>query len=281
MSVLDLIEKVGEKESALTKTDFISPVFNNTRVATTVMGMVYTFSIPKVDPGWYRIRARNIKTARINGEASLGEIESYLKRLRPLRATLAFKQDGCYQAVVDKGDRELSGRVIPVLLFSDSANDFDRVICRSDGVNIWFESVEVSNDPAKGEYLRKSLDKFTDPKKIAFSGLLFDEKAAYALRYKIDEKTRVDVKQQRLQRDVEHAGGKFVKFDERSDFYSVTYTVDGEKYTSYISKDPSHRVVTAGVCLQGGDNAFDLTSLITVLREGQHEGLIHRYDNTI
>lgn len=279
-SILDLISKVGAQEKALTSTEFISPVFFNTKVATRVSGMVYTFEIPKTKPGWYCFHPIDHKRAEIKGEAGLDQVEQYQKRLPKVRATVSLKKGRAYMAVVEKNSKEFLGRGIYVLLPDDSVSDFDRVIVRYDGCNLWYESPDTANDPSKSEYLRESLSKLVPAEKLYFSGLLFDEKAAYAFRTNMDKEYVEEVKKDSIQKDVEHAGGKLVKYSEKSDHYSVTFSVDGHKYTSYISKDPSHQVITAGICLAGTDKRFDLRSLITVMREGQHEGLIHRFDNT-
>ena len=44
----------------------------------------------------------------------------------------------------------------------------------------------------------------------------------------------------------------------------------------YIGKDDNHKVITAGICLNEGDQNFNLKALISVMREGQNRGLIHR-----
>ena len=61
MNVLDLISKIGEKETQTLKKVFISPVFSNTVVATHIDGMVYSFTIPKVAGGWYQIQPADTK----------------------------------------------------------------------------------------------------------------------------------------------------------------------------------------------------------------------------
>jgi hypothetical protein len=190
-----------------------------------------------------------------------------------------LRKDNVYLAQVQKNNNlgmPLES-LVPVYLFRDEALDFDKVLCRFDGANLWYEGTDPSNDPSKGEYLRETMRKMVQPNRLMYSGLTFEEKAAYSIRFNLDKKFREGFKEEALKRDVEHAGGRFIKFLERTDNYAVTYEVDGDEYTSSISKNEGHRVLTAGICLSGGDREFDLASLITVLREGKHEGLIHRY----
>jgi len=74
----------------------------------------------------------------------------------------------------------------------------------------------------------------------------------------------------RLQDALEHAGAELNEFTERGDVYAVTYTVDGERHTSVVDRR-SLTVVTAGICLSGQDEKFDLASLVGVLRERDHD----------
>jgi len=283
MNALDLIKKVGEKENSITLMEFVSPIFHNTRVATRVCGIVYYFDVPSVKPGWYTIRPKNNRAAVIVGEATLPDIDKYLRNLDRVRVTLAMKDKDVYYGVPGKiwdTKGAVKGKPVPVFLFDDSVQDFDRVICCTDSMNFWYQGPDPSNNPAKAEYLRTSMQKLVEPDKIKFTDLLFDEKAAYAFRLSIDKKLKEELKKKGVQADIEHAGGKFLRSVERSDHISVTYMVDGDKYTSYVSKDPTHKIITAGVCLAGTDNLFDLKSLVTVLREGQRRDLIHRTNNT-
>jgi hypothetical protein len=89
-----------------------------------------------------------------------------------------------------------------------------------------------------------------------------------------------------LQEDVEFAGGKFIRFEEKSDHFAVTYTVEGQQFTSRITKDPRRMVISAGLCLAGDDQKFDLKSLVSVIREAQEKRIVHvgdfapnRHDN--
>lgn len=277
-SILDLISRIGEKEASIQSKEFISPIFTNTTVATRIEGLVYSFSIPRVKEGWYRIKPRDVKSARIVGPADLGDIEQYLKRLDKIRLTLVLKKDGVYLGIPDKTNKYgfMPGELLSIYLCDDSPMDFDRVVGRYDGVNIWFEGIDQSNDPAKAEYLRGAMLKLEHPEKIKFSGLNVEEKFAYTLRMTFDKKFVEDRKKKDLQEDVGFAGGEFVDFVERKDHYSVTYMVDGRRYTSHVSKEPRRMVISAGLCLSGGDKQFDLKSLISVIREGQERDLINQ-----
>jgi len=277
--VLNLIDELGEAEDSLTEREFVSPIFFNTQVATRVMGMVYTFEVPKRKPGWYRFRPVNTKRAQIIGEADFMQVEEYLKCLPKIRIVVAQKVKDVFQGLPLKNNKfGLSNTsYLPVLLTEDAVMEFDQVVCRFDGANVWYEGPDMGYDSSRGEYLRTNFEKLTEPKILRYPGLTFEEKAAYNLRVALDKKFKEDRKKMTIQSDVEHAGGVFKSFRERKDNYTVSYEVDGHRYDSIIAKDNARTVITAGVCLSGGDRAFDLKSLITVLREGQQEGLIYRY----
>jgi hypothetical protein len=279
MNVLDMISKIGKKETQLLKKVFISPIFSNTIVATRVDGIVYSFSIPKIAGGWYQIKPDNVKSAKIIGTAEMSERDYYLRCLDRVRLVLVMKKDGVYHGVPDKANKFgfQVDDLLPVFLHDDTTMDFDRVIARFDGANLWFEAVDQVNDPAKADYLRNCMQKILEPQELKFSGLTLEERVAYTLRLTVDKRLIVDKKKDGLKKAVEFAGGSFVNFVERGDHYSVTYLVGGEEYTSYVAKDPAHSVISAGLCLQGNDRKFDLKSLVTVIREGQEEGLIHHY----
>lgn len=280
--ILDTIRNLGEKEEALIGGEFISPIFRNTKVITLIKGLVHRLNIPKTKPGWYSIRPTSIDKAEISGEADLMQIEQYLKRFPKVRIILIQKQNGYYLGLPLKNNNQGLNykNTIPVYLVGDNTASFETIICGFDGINLWFKDTDPSSDLIKSEYLREQFKKGMEPEKIRFKGLSIEEKIAYSLRFSLDKNHRELLKHRNIKQDVEFAGGQFVKYEERQDHYSVTYEIDGEEYTSYISKDPTHQVLTAGICLEGGDKDFDLTSLITVIREGQRRNLIHRFHNT-
>jgi hypothetical protein len=278
-NVLDIISKLGETENSLTKREFVSPVYKNRCVITKIDKISYPFSIPETKPGWYKFRPVDRKKARVLGPCSYQDTEAYLNFLQKVRMILVQRDGDVFYGVPFKTNHQgLDIKVIyPIyLVLDDMAQDFDEVICRFDGANLWYQSVDTNNDQAKVDYLRESLKALVLPKKIVYSGLRFEDKMAYAIRCEIDKKLQEKTKEYRLKHAVEHAGGIFKSFTEKGDHFDVSYEVDGEKYTSTIAKNENLQVLTAGICLQSGDKKFDLTSLISVIREGQHRDLIHR-----
>jgi hypothetical protein len=177
--VLDLISRIGIQESSLTGKTFVSPNFNNDTVATRVEGIVYTFSVPKKE-GWFKFQPLNSKKARVVGPAEMDEIEAYIKQLGKVRIVLVMKQQGLYMGIPDKTNNFDLGfnNLMPVYLCGDYPSDFDRVIARYDGANLWYERMDTGNDPAKGDYLRECMAKVVMPKDIKFSGLTLEEKHA-------------------------------------------------------------------------------------------------------
>jgi hypothetical protein len=250
--ILDLIRQVGKIENSITERTFISPIFYNEFVATRIQGIVYKFKLQHVPiPGWYNFRPIDKKTAKKVKDVDLNDIDSYLKQLLKIRLVLIMKKNDVYFAIPDKSNSlGLSvNQPIPVYLSMDSVLDFDRVIARYDGSNFWYHHIDTSNEPSKSLYLREQLLKLTDPQKIGYSGLSFEEKIAYTLRFSLDKRLIVDRKKESLKQDVTHAGGSFINFVEKSDHYCVTYIVDGQQYTSNVAKDEKHSVLTAGICL--------------------------------
>lgn len=274
--IFDLIDKLGKQERSITETEIVSPVFNSRKIAVQIERLTYYLSIPEALPGWYKFKPINNKKAKLIGPADIDEKSAYLKFLQKIRLIPVFKENNIYYGIALKSNpiKVNVSELWPIYLPDDSAVDFNRCICRFDGANLWYDSPDPSEDPIKVDYLTQALKSFTEI--IQFKGLALEDKVAYGLRYKIEAGKRIETKTERLKKDVGFAGGSYIDSKEKSDHYTVTYAVDGHRYTSIISKDPRHQVLSAGICLSGGDREFDLKSLISVIREGQEKNLIHR-----
>lgn len=278
-NILNLISSLGEAEASIDKIEIISPIYDQTIIQTRVKGLVCKFSIPKTKPGWYRFKPKNMEKATVYSEAGLEDIERYLKALPRVRMVALFKSDDIYYGVPCSNNFGFDIKsILPIYLASDAVLDFDVVFCRYDGQSFWYETNDLKNDFSKSDYLRESFRKLTLVKRIQYPGLMFEEKAAYAFKFEMDKEILEKMKKKDLEDAVSHGGGKMVGYHEYKDHFKVTFKVDDEEYTSTISKDSSHEVLSSGICLSGEDKKFDLKSLVSVFREKQR-GSSRDYDD--
>lgn len=284
--ILSLIDEIGKQEETITEKIIVSPVYYNKSIVIHIHGIVHRLKIPKTKPGWYTFKAINNKQAEVVAPAELDQIQSYLKYLPKIRLIIVDKRKDSYLGVPLKGNQlglDISN-LYPIFLCDDTVTNFSKCLCRYDGANIWFETLDISADLSIGDYLKESLSIFKDPSKIKISGLTLEEKIAYNIKFKIEqnikeqrEKLLEEKRKSKVQRDIEYAGGTFVQSDEKSDHLYVTYKINGDTFNSIVSKDQKHHVITAGICLtdhdtgRAGDSDFDLKALVSVIKEGQQK----------
>ena len=171
---------------------------------------------------------------------------------------------------------------VPIEL-PEEIQTFETLQCRFDGGRLWFDRLDMQADPMLGEYLRSELAQKTPPTELDRPGMKPEHRAVYELNYfvrhlqKAAERRAIkrwsprDDIAGRLGETLSHAGAKLLDYVERNDGCRVTFTVDGQRYTSSVNKDDLSLQV-AGVCLSGEDAKFDLSSLVGVLREGDTQG---------
>ena len=78
-------------------------------------------------------------------------------------------------------------------------------------------------------------------------------------------------------RCIGHAGAELRAHWERDGACVVRYAIDGHEHTSTL--DPADlTIASAGVCLSGQDEQFDLASLVGVLRQGRARDELYYWD---
>jgi hypothetical protein len=196
------------------------------------------------------------------------------------------------------------GRAKPVPVhLVDNAARFEQVIARWDGSAFWFQEVDRREDPEIAETLSAAFSAETAVNSLGFLRMTREMRSAYSLvwfrkvqddedeelarlleieheqqeiqrrqvreaRHFIAQQKRYAEKgEKRLRNALETAGGKLKSARESGDNWLVNWTTsDGEVHSSVISRH-NLTVVSAGICLDGYDNWFDLESLVAVVEQ--------------
>ena len=274
MPIGDILDRMEQAEKNFAGSEFLAPVVGAARVAVRLAGIVcqlhITRGLPEGFSGWAVLRARSTSQAEFVRPASLAETAAYLALFPAVRLILAENQGGWLAFPAQAGDRRLviSGPV-SLWLAEDGLERFETVAARFDGRLFWYERRDPGRDPALAAYLREQYARPAPlpPEKLHKSGLSREERETYAWTVAVREQGRQATAQERLGQALAHAGAELHSFAEREGVYVVTYEVDGRRHVSTVQRN-DFSVVTAGICLSGQDQRFDLASLVGVLREG-------------
>jgi len=294
MGIWELLNKLEAEERAFVARQVLAPVLAGRAVAVRIAGIVCTLRVesahaaaevadgaavgvsggrPDAAPlftGWAILQPLAMDRARIVRPAQLGEMRAYL-RLFPAVRLIAMARVGMeWQALLaHTGDTrfQIAGPA-PVLLAEEGVQPFETVVARFDGRFFWYERRDGRRNPALAAYLREALNAHTKPSEIAKPGLSAEERAAYEWVWRLAERARLSDHETRLSEALAHAGARLLAFIERSELYTVTYEIGGQRCVSNVDKRDL-TVLTAGICLSGRDRDFDLASLVGVMREAE------------
>jgi len=169
----------------------------------------------------------------------------------------------------DARQRGLPTEPFVAYLVMDNVAPFDQVALRTDGLNFWFDGIDTHALPWRAEQQRKQLDDMTEKPK----GTSPEEALAYAISLEQERIKRMPSEEREMRHHLGLLGAALVSYQplQRGEGYMIRYRSqsDGER-TVTISTD--FRVLSAGVCLAGGDENFDLASIVGVLREARQQG---------
>lgn len=277
-NIKNLLNQIAAQEAKLSETQFIAPCVRGGKVRTRVAGMIYTFTPqPKKFAGWGIFQPENEKTAKLVEEADLFQIDEYLSQFPLVRLWLAYelnrqinRQTWLAYPMNESDFQQRIGLVKPVVVHLVSeGNKFDPVLGRWDGINWWFQEIDRRADPLPTEELRQQFKQMIPPEEVRFKGMTPEMHTVYELvanrHPEFNSKTQDE---RRLQKALKMGGGDLRQFEDKGDdYWLVEWTTStGEHQTSAISKQDL-TVVSAGICLSGGDRAFDLQSLVGVVEQ--------------
>lgn len=268
--ISDALSRLAAAEERFLASEFLAPVVSGGQVQVRIAGVICSLKIQPADfAGWGVFHPVSHSEAKLVRQAKLAERQRYLELFPSVRLILVGQYENQWLAVpAHRGDSRfrIEGAV-PVQLIED-AQLFEVIEARFDGTRFWYAGLDSRWDPATARYLRQEMDRLTQPEQLQRPGLTAEERAAYTMKYSMSEEARRHREEERLRGALAHAGAELKDFVERPDVYTITYTVDGQRHVSAVSKrDLSVQV--AGICLSGEDANFDLQSLVGVIREAQ------------
>ncbi len=279
-----LFEKLAAEEEKFFSSQFLSPVLKGRPIRVRISGIILHLEVtkPKKFEGFGVFTPLSNKTARFVRNPTMSEKQSYLDLFPILRLVLCRRVNEKWLGVPahSADTRFRVNGLVPVSL-AEEVQLFEVVQTRFDGANCWFESIDNQHSPKTAVYLRECLNKLGEPDKLELSGLTQEEKDAYLMAYgpalEADIEAKKDKQEERIKSALRKAGATYQSYIARGNTFTVEYLVDGSHHRSVVSKD-TLEVQSAGICLSGGDRAFDLQSLVSVVRQGQNRGRIVRTD---
>ena len=274
LKIQNLIKKIAAQEAELTDTQFVAPCVRRGKVRTRVAGMIYTFTPqPKKFEGWGIFQPQNEKIAKVVEEADLPDIAEYLEQFPLMRLWLADKLQGQTWLAYPMNESDMqqrTGFVKPLAVhLVGEGGKFEPILARWDGKNWWFEDIDRRADPMPTEELRQQFKQVMPAEELRFKGMTPEMRTVYELVANRSDEFDSKIKdERRLQKALKMGGGELQQFQDKGDDYWLVEwtTVTGENHTSAICKHDL-TVVSAGICLSGGDRHFDLQSLVGVVEQ--------------
>ena len=283
--IRDMLNRLADAEDNLRSRRFLAPCVRGGQVRTSVAGLLYTFQPrPRDFEGWGIFRPVGEREAEVVEEAGLARVTEYLGLFPSARLRLGYRLRGgtwvAYPAnesdMRQRFPSEPEARPVPVHLVTDG-HEFEQVVARNLGGSWWFEELDRRAPPQEAESLREALRSGVAPEDLKLKGLTPEMRACYSLVFrrgalererrlrKEQRRSRVSRDEARLRGALRFGGGELRGFRDHGDYWLVEWTTrGGEPHTSAIAKNDL-TVISAGICLSGEDQKFDLQSLVGVV----------------
>lgn len=267
-----LIEKMARAEREMVNTQFLAPRIRTSDVVVRIRGLTKTFQpTPSNFEGWGIFRITTDETAELSQQADRVQVGKYLKGLKTARFYLVRQlRDGTWLATPVNGSTFENSfgavRPVPIHLVT-MGRAFEQVVGRWDGRNFWFDKADRRGDPKLPRSLAAALKNFVNPDALQIKGLTPELREAYRLVFEKDDRLRVRCSEARLKQALALGGGQLESFIDGGDYWNTRWvTSDGEQHISAIRKSDL-TVLSAGICLDGEDQKFDLPSLVGVVEQ--------------
>jgi hypothetical protein len=269
-SALALIDALAHDEAALGGQIFLAPLLEQGRARIRLRGLVYELDVAGARAGWWMCQVLDARRAAVVDAAPPWRRGEYLALwpalrlvlIEPLRGgdwvALAFNPSDALQRFAIRG--------LLVVRLVEGGRPFERVIGRVEGATIWYDEPDRRADPAAAEQLRDALASGHDAPRLA--GIGAGERAGYLLlrqREVAATAAREAARIERRLRDALNIGGaRLVGYEASASGLRVTWDRGGQRSVTMV--DASLQVISAGICLSGEDQRFDLASIVGVVQ---------------
>jgi hypothetical protein len=267
---LNLINALIHEEAALRGQVFLAPMLGRGRARIRVRGLVYELDVVGARSGWWMCRMLDAHRADLADVAQPWQRGAYLALWPTLRLVLVEPLHGADWAAVAFNPSDAFQRFAIrgplVVRLVEGGQRFERVIGRVEGATVWYDEPDRRADPLLAEALRDALAAGKVSPQLA--GLGPGEQAGYALlaeRHVAAAAAREAARAERGLRDALMVGGaRLVGYEASECGLRVTWERGGQRSVTLVSA--SLDVVSAGICLSGEDQRFDLASIVGVVQ---------------
>jgi len=300
----ELLRRFAEAEKKLLQTNFLAPTTGKGKIAVRLPnGAIYFFRAVPNFSGWGIFQPTGIDTLQLVREAHEWERLAYLEALPALRviAVHALRGDTWLCVAFNRSDaRQRNFPTGPFLahLFLSEVAPLDVVIVRTDGSNWWYDGLDTHYELERSERLRafvqsqlescldaptplerlKRLKSHTlesvpnaSPEEAFACELLFAQERR---KWEEQEWERLSpeerenlLTEQEMRWQLSLLGAQLVSVHQEGDTYLIRWMDGHREHTTVL--DASLSVLSAGICLAGREQQFDLASIVSVMREAE------------
>lgn len=284
--IKEILAKLAIKEKNILNKEIFSPfVKGGNSIRLKVDGVLYTLKTPAMNKDGFGVfKATDHSNAVFARDADEIEVAQYLELLPKTSLILIYNIGQWlaypYNTESFKKQFSMEAKLLSVRMV-DNVEFLDTIDARFDGANFWFSGFKFSIGSEKKDLLREQIKnfKYSIPAEL-LSGITPEEKFVFDLAIGFHKEANKSNVERRLETEFHRYDASVDGFTERGGTVEVRWrdNKNARTYTSVLDKD-NLSVITAGICLSGGDKKFDLPSLITVCREGHRKNTVVHVGN--
>lgn len=289
MKVLKIMEQLRQMEHDLIGSEIISVCQRNANIIVRINGLKKeyktNFNHDEIVIAVFKIVS--FDRAEFIRPATPGEKRKFLARFPTIRAVTVSKvEDDRFLCIDHSGTSLETGEMFLVVGCPPSTFPFRPINCASTGNSMLFVSNANTTDSfaTKALFQEILLPTPRNPKDIKVKYATPWQIKAYEIAYNQIQLEKVETLDDRVKKAVEYMNGRLISYVEiDNELMNVSFMVDGRSFTSTINKE-TLQIVHAGICLDGEDRKFDLTTLVPIMRKGIRANRIvdtgtYRYGN--